>query len=187
MRKLTFLSAVLAVTAGAALADGMAQVSPTTTLIAPASDWSGAYVGLSAGTGQAENKGTNAEVDLNTYGVFAGYNYDMGQYVIGAEVSYDQIDIEGCRSCDDRVMRVMARIGYDAGRALPYLTAGFASLDLENGGNDNGFAYGVGADFKVTDRIVVGAQYIQHDFNDFNDTGNDLKAGVFSLRAAYRF
>ena len=66
------------------------------------------------------------------YGVHAGYMYDFGRIVAGAEIDWDatNINVDVPNSADgvdlDSVARAKLRLGYDAGRFLPYVTAGYA-------------------------------------------------------------
>ena len=157
----------------------------------PMSDWTGPYVGLQYGTGSADSESAD-EVDINTMGVQAGYLYDLGSVVLGAELDYANVnfDEDSDADLDGNVARLKARAGYDAGRFLPYLTAGVAKLDLEEDGveaSDNGSVYGLGVDFKVTESFLLGAEYLKHDFSDFDDTGVDLEADTLSVRASFQF
>lgn len=49
---------------------------------------------------------------------------------------------------------------------------------------DNGYAVSVGADFLVSNGFVIGAQCLHHRFDN---TGADLKAKLFQIRATYKF
>lgn len=158
------------------------------------SDWTGFYAGGVAGTGDV-TVGTNLddpalETDATSYGLYAGYNLDLGTFVIGGEISYDVLEFDVNEDLDNSVLRVGARAGYDAGAFLPYVTAGFANLTTEAFGDevdDNGYYYGVGVDYRATDNIVVGAQYLRHEFEDFNEGGADIQADLAQIRIAYQF
>lgn len=189
MNRIAALSITALMAATPALADGPAPAPVTPVVIAPASsDWTGAYLGLSIGTGNGEatQRGVSEESDMTTYGLFGGYNYDMGNMIAGVELSYDRLEIKDVDTDKSNVLRLMGRFGYDAGQVFPYVTAGFAKADLGDR-SDSGYAVGVGADFRVTDNFVVGAQYLHHSFDDFDDTGIDFKANLFQIRAAYKF
>jgi arginine:pyruvate transaminase len=58
--------------------------------------------------------------------------FDFGRIVVGAElesewsaVSIDDLDLD-----IDRMTSAKLRVGYDAGRILPYITAGYAQVSL---------------------------------------------------------
>lgn len=195
MKRIAIITLAAAI-AGPALADGptVAVVTPPVIApVAPAADWSGAYVGLSLGTGSGKltfnGNQVSPDLDFNSYGVFAGYNYDMGRTVVGGEISYSDLNIDDAPSgFDSSALRVMGRVGYDAGRFMPYATAGFASLKAES--NDaTGYAYGVGVDALLGNNFVVGAQYIRHQFTDIDNAPSsaEIEANQFEIRAAYKF
>jgi outer membrane immunogenic protein len=50
-----------------------------------------------------------------------------------------------------------------------------------------GIFYGVGFDYAVTDRMTVGAELLQHEFDNFDGTGLDVDALTFGVNAALRF
>ena len=197
MKTIIPLSAALLLSAGsAAFAGGLAEPvmapapAPVPVAAAPivmSSDWSGFYVGGQAGAGNVELDGaTTTDLDLNNYGVQAGYLYDLGSFVVGGEASYNKLDIDTLGD-DNAVTRVGAIAGFDAGRFMPYLAGGYASLDTDALGQDDGYYYGVGATYAVTDSINVGVEYLKHEFDDFNDTGTDVIADTTSLKVSYKF
>lgn len=179
--------ALAGLAAAPALADGFAPAPVTPPVIAPASDWSGAYVGLAAGAGtSASTAGERVnEHDGDYYGLFAGYNYDLGKAVIGAELSYTDIDL-GFADVDNSVTRLMVRAGYDAGRVMPYMTLGAAFFDLD-GGSDTGFAYGLGVDMRAGAHVIIGAQYVHEEAEDFAGTDQDVENEYVQLRVSYKF
>lgn len=187
--------ALSTVIAGPALADGPSVAVITPPVIAPpapAADWTGPYIGLAIGKGQLGGDTGNVletddDIDFNTYGLFGGYNYDMGRAVVGGELSYDKINVDDFDDVDASVLRVMARVGYDAGNFMPYATAGFARAEVEEV-SENGYAYGVGVDALFGNNFVVGAQYLRHQFDDVDDIEDaNLNANLFQIRAAYKF
>ena len=198
-------SCIFALAAGRALAGGLAEPSAPPAVIpaAPAStDWSGAYAGLQFGiltNGDLTSPGGDFTVDGNVYGVFGGYRYDFGQFVVGGEIDYmigsgDVTDAIGAVTPTDfdRLVRVGVEAGFDAGRALVYATAGYAMIDLgfAAGSTDSsGHFYGVGLDFLATDRVVVGAELLHHRFDDFSGgfVGSDLEVLTVGLNVGFRF
>jgi len=194
MKTLMSLSAAaLLATGSAAFAGGIAEPVMAPAPVAPAApiamvpvsaDWSGFYVGGQYGAGSVDLGA--AEPDLTNYGVQAGYLYDLGSFVVGGEASYNVLDIDTVGD-DNSVTRVGVLAGYDAGRFMPYLAGGYASLDADALGQDNGYYYGVGATYAVTDSINVGVEYLEHKFDDFNDTGADIEAKTTSLKVSYKF
>lgn len=196
--KLVSLAIAATLAAGAAHAGGyVAPVVETAPVVVEpvvttdASDWTGFYAGLQygQGTGEASFGDLNTESDFDGYGVHGGYMHDFGKFVAGAELDYNKLDIDDADKGD--LTRLRARAGYDMGRFLPYVTLGAAHLSADQAGVDvseTGFTYGLGADFKVTERFTVGAEYTKQDFNDVdNIDGLDLDTDMVQLRGTFRF
>ncbi len=156
--------------------------------VIPSSDWTGFYTGLQLGyadmDGPAALDGNN-----NTYGFHAGYDYDLGNWVIGGELDYDKTDVDlgGGAANVDSVARLKFKGGYDLGNTLVYATAGVARADTTVGNETGPFA-GIGITYKVTDRYTIGAEVLEHRFSDIGGTaGDDLDATTFNLRGSLRF
>jgi len=200
MKTIFSLAALAALASTPALAGGLnpLSVEPVVTPVAPVlilpmspSDWTGFYVGGQAGFGTvtATDPTDEADVDFNVYGLHAGYNYDLGSFVVGAEAAYDSADLDYFDGSNN-VGRLGARVGYDLGRILPFGTAGFASLTSDIAGSDTtdtGYYYGFGVDYAVTNNITAGVQLLRHQFDDFNDSGVDIEADAAQLRVSYNF
>lgn len=195
---MTLTSSLLAVTA--VHAGGLAPVAPTPVVIAPAivpmavvdSNWGGFYAGLAYGSTDLTVSSEGAEDEEfsgDGPGIFAGYNHDFGQYVLGAELSHDQFD-DIAEGTDASLTRLKARAGYDGGSWMPYAMLGLASMEVSGGGtsvDDSGFTYGLGVDFAVTPNVVLGAEISRSTFEDFDGQGIDIDADVMQLRASYKF
>lgn len=149
-------------------------------------DWTGFYAGAQAGVSRLEIL-TSDDSGFG-YGVFAGYNYDFGQFVLGGEIDFTTAEYTLNSVTDDvSNTRLKIRGGYDLGRTLVYAVAG--GVRANGGGiNDNGFTLGLGADFKLTENFIIGAEY-KHDFIDVDALGVDvdLDFDTFLLRASYKF
>ncbi|MGR3463224.1 outer membrane protein [Limimaricola sp.] len=176
----------------APVADPVAPAAPVAVApAAPVSDWTGAYVGAQLGYGQAETSDDGFDEDGAVYGAQAGYNYDFGRFVLGGELDYVGTEIDNDDNGIDGVARAKLRAGYDAGAFLPYVTAGYASAytDEEIGGDDqfDGYVYGAGLDYKVSENIVVGGEVLQHEFEDLGNTDVDLDATTAAMRVSYKF
>lgn len=187
-------TAALALVTGPALAGGLNEPMPEVVPVAPApapmviatSDWTGFYAGGSFGNIQLSQDDTDLGERENGFGIHGGYLADLGTFVVGGEVEFSRYDDTAVGQTD--VTRLKGRVGYDAGQFLPYAVAGFASVDTEALDDDNGYFFGLGADFAVTDNVLVGAEYLRHEFDDELDPGNgDITADTLSLRVSYKF
>lgn len=197
MKNVMIASVIASLTATASFAGGIAEpivtVAPAAPVVVAApvvmtNDWSGFYAGAQVGFGDVEFSPTASE-DLTSYGVQAGYLYDLGKFVVGGEVAYANLDLDETDS-DAYALRAGVIAGYDAGRFLPYLTAGYANLNIDNGTadvNDGGYYYGAGVDYAVTSNVRVGVEYLEHKFDNFNDSTDDVSAQTTSLKVSYVF
>jgi outer membrane immunogenic protein len=116
-------------------------------------------------------------------GLFAGYNFQVGQAVFGIEgglssfagdqsfsnvPNVDSIDVTPLWQADAR-----ARIGYDAGRFLPYVSVGYSWLgvntelydtfveeDVEADRTYGGLSAGFGADIALSEHFFARAEYL---------------------------
>lgn len=140
------------VTAALALAGGVAQASgpvapvqqPPMVLPAtpPAYDWSGAYAGLGLTYGRMgmdTNGALPSYPDASGAGLsaIAGYNWQNGNVVYGAEAALDFSNRSGSndcgmggQTCDSHVRNqasIRGRLGYAMDRSLMFMTLGYAS------------------------------------------------------------
>lgn len=158
-------------------------------------DWGGFYVGaqLGYGFGEADNGAATNDFDGLLGGLFAGYNWDLGNFVLGLEGDYNLADLQfdGDPSTIDQIARIKLRGGYDMGRTLIYAVGGAAYANATDTGigdlSDWGWALGAGADYQFTDRWVGGIEYLYHSFDDFDSTGVDIDAHTIAARVSMRF
>ncbi len=178
--------------AAPAIAGNLEPAPRNTRVAAPAPaapagvDWTGPYVGAQIGYGTGDADGP--DLDGVFGGGLAGYNFDMGGWVLGGEVDYNAADlgIDGGGTIE-QLGRAKLRAGYEVGNALPYLAAGGAYA--ADDGSDDGFGYAVGAglDILFTERLVGGIEYLYHDFNDFGSANTDVTVNTIAARAIYKF
>jgi outer membrane immunogenic protein len=170
----------------------------------PVSGWSGFYAGINGGYGWGtltrEPAGGGAETQNNTggwdLGGQAGYNMDLGGFVVGAEadlqwsdIGYSE-DIAGTgtfKAGMDYFGTVRGRAGMSFGAVMPYVTAGFAAgrgtASVTDGNNvvtsqsatHMGWAVGGGLEAKATENITLKAEYLYVDLG--TQTYNGLPVG----------
>lgn len=221
------LSVAALLAAGPALAGGFSPVvvpaapaAPVAvvTPVAPSADWSGPYVGGQLGYGSLsidDNDDTSdapfEDENFNggLYGLHAGYRFDFGRIVAGAELDFDGTQIEvdeealgGAPAALEvgSVRRAKLQLGFDAGNFLPYVTAGIAQAKLNSeseeveavlGESADGNFIGLGASYMVSDRLMVGVEALRHSFDEFDSgsalEGADIDVNTISLRGSFRF
>lgn len=149
-------------------------------------------------------------------GVHVGYNYQFGAgngFVLGAyadidfttlDIQVDDIDdIDGIDDDEigdvDFIARGMAKVGYAFDRTLVYGQAGVAYLSadldvLDDDINEAGYAVGAGLDYAITDNVVIGGDYVFHQFDDvangddeFDVDGVDLDVHTIRAKLSYKF
>lgn len=196
-------SAALGLAAFPALAGSLTPIDPDPVVVAPAPapaapvayDWSGLYGGVQLGWGNAgvDGGGLNEDGDGVIGGVHAGYDWDLGNYVLGVGLDYNAANIEtdGGNANLDALGRARVRAGYDAGQWLFYGTGGAAYADASITGtgasSDWGWFAGAGAEYRVNQNLSVGGEALYHQFDDFDGSGVDLDATTFQARVTYRF
>lgn len=209
------LSTLLLLTTAAQAADlgwnsGASPVySPT-----PASGWSGFYAGVNAGyawgTLIRQPAGGGAQTQNNTsggqIGAQAGYNMDMGGFVVGgeADLQWSSIahteDLPGIGSFKagiDFYGTIRGRAGMSFGQVMPFVTAGVAAgrgtASVTNGvgvttsqsATHMGWTVGAGLEAQATENISIKAEYLYVDLGTQTYAGP--LAGLGGIDATQRF
>jgi opacity protein-like surface antigen len=161
-------------------------------VVAPSADWSGFYAGAQVGYGDLDSNGAGLDGTGELGGVHAGYRWDLGTTVLGAEVDWDtaNIDLGGAAGELDNVARLKFSAGADLGQTLVYATAGGARAKANVGGaglSDNGWFVGAGASYALTDQWALGGEVLTHKFDDFDGSGVDLDATTVTARVSFQF
>ena len=196
---------------GAAFAGGLAEPVGVAAPIVLGGDWTGFYLGGQLGQGRVDFsdetetsfalEGEDYGMEGLIYGLHAGYLYDFGSFVAGLEMDYDDPDLE--LEVDDSetgigvdsIARAQLLAGYDAGVVLPYLVGGVVAATLQDdadiftldGRKDTGRFLGAGAAYAASESIRVGAEVLQHSFEDFDSTGEDFDVTTASLKVSFAF
>lgn len=188
MFRMTFAKPALAV-----LALG-ASVSFAASASAQQQTWDGPYGGIELGYGDFNTDGTSVgDADGSIGGFFLGFNRDYGDWVVGTELSYDFVDgdFKGGGGQIDEIARLKVRGGRDFGQSFVYVVGGpawaEASLSGGHSNDETGWFTGVGIDYRMTERWVLGGEVLYNQFNDLAGNGNDVDGVTMMLRTSLRF
>lgn len=160
----------------------------------PAFTWTGFYIGGLAGLGfgSFDRPGSSyfgSSTFGGAFGATAGYNYQSGNLLVGAEGDYAWSHIaDETKSVAggfagtgviNNLDTIRARFGYVYDRALFYGTGGYAGAEVRGAlsaiapaaGFDqtryvNGFTLGVGMEYAITPHITAKAEYLYASFGD---------------------
>ena len=175
----------------------------------PVFAWSGFYAGVNGqlGLGSFSQGGSQAfGTPLGGLGgLTAGYNYQSGQLLVGAEVdaAFGSISGNGYSGSGGHSSGVInglgtarVRVGYVYDRALLFVTGGYAGTALDGKLNDfasspnlqidqshylNGFAVGAGIEYAITTKISVKGEYLFTGFGSrsyFTGTRDQVTSGA---------
>jgi len=197
MKFLLSATAATALMAGTAFA-GNIEPAPMEPVLAPAPapvfsspNWTGFYAGGQLGYANVDTNFAGVDGDGLIGGLTAGYDYDLGNWVVGAGLDYDWTDVSlnNVPSTDiDNIFRAKLRGGYKLGNGLLYATAGYANADTNNLGDEDGYFVGAGYEHMVTQNVSLGGEILYHEFDGFNTTPNtDVEATTAQVRATFRF
>ena len=205
------LSAILLLTAPTQAAD-LGWNSGTSPMYSPtpATAWAGFYAGVSGGYGFGSAtvspapgaQATNSTGGWNL-GAQAGYNMDMGGFILGAEadlqwsnVAYSEVvGGDTFKAGIDFYGTLRGRAGMAFGQVMPYVTGGIAAgrgtASLDNGvvtsqsATHMGWTAGVGLEAQATSNISIKAEYLYVDLG--TQAYNGLPAGIGNIDVTQRF
>jgi outer membrane immunogenic protein len=190
-RLILALVGVAALTGAAAAADlprPMAQPYYKAPVAVPAYSWTGFYIGVNGGGAYGRSAwDTTGTFNLGggLVGGTVGYNYQIGQAVLGVEGDIDWADIDGstntacplgCKTSDDWLSTVRGRLGFAADRFMPFITGGAAFGDIKAStpgfagatSTNAGWTIGGGLEFAIAGNLTVKAEYLYVDLGKFN-------------------
>ncbi len=199
---------VLALGGVASAADLPRRNTAPTAYVAPVPvfTWTGLYAGVNAGYSWGSQKGaadaTYGSLDGAQVGGTIGYNYQMGQIVLGVEGDDAWNQARGSKagaiSKSTNVATARGRIGYAVDRVLLFTTAGYAggAVDRTVGGASasdwhNGYALGGGMEYAFTSNVSAKAEYLYTDLTSKSETAVPSRAGLTAntvrMGVNYRF
>lgn len=185
---------------------------------APIFTWTGFYVGVNGGYafGEVDSTGVSGFRDSDGFvgGGQIGYNYQVGQIVLGLEADFQGADLKSGVSnvLGDTATTevnyfgtVRARVGFAVDRFMPYVTGGFAYGNVKTAFNfpripatfrsdevQFGYTIGAGLEYAFTNNLSAKIEYLYTDLESGSVSGlPGVKVGTdFSLVRAglnYRF
>ena len=200
MKHVALATLILLGAPAAAMAGGMAAPVTEPALAAPApviatvpsTDWTGFYTGLSLGYGNSYTTGITQSGKMKIAGVNLGYRRDLGKVVVGGEISFakDNVNVGAASTTINSTTALRLTVGTDLGRTLVYGSAGVDRANATLAGvtaTGTGYSFGIGADYALTQRWTVGAALETNRYNDFNNTGVNLKDTALALKVGFRF
>lgn len=178
----------------------------------PAFTWTGFYVGANAGYGwgnvNANGFANVGDLDGFVGGGQVGYNYQMGQFVVGAEADFQGADLSSGSNLGlvnvktEYFGTVRARVGVAFDRFMPYITGGWAYGNVKTSipalgfssdrTHTGGYAVGGGLEYAFTNNLIAGVEYLYVDLGEKNILGAaGTKVGtdfsVVRARLSYKF
>jgi outer membrane immunogenic protein len=190
---LSAIACVLSLSAQAAdLPQRMEPAAPVPYV--PAFSWTGFYLGGELGWIRTDNNVSTGALLLGTpflvsstsgkdgltYGALAGYNYQMGQFVLGVEgdfsgftvgtIRYTAITGDFLTAHSKWGGSIRGRLGFAADHALFYVTGGAAfisndtsvpttGISIGGDGTRAGWTVGAGVDYAFTNNWFTGLEY----------------------------
>lgn len=145
-------AAALVVSAPALAADKGGPTGPAIAASAPieAYSWTGTYAGIHAGF-------LREDVEDKLAGIHVGYRHHQGMLVYGAELGATMADPRN-PDFDNVLFGATASVGFALDRLLLSLKGGYALNE-----HVDGWTYGLGADFAITDNWTIGIEAMRTD------------------------
>ncbi|HLL29290.1 MAG TPA: outer membrane protein [Xanthobacteraceae bacterium] len=175
-------------------------------------DWTGFYAGINAGYGWGSSRfdfGAAGANHIDTSGGLVGgtlgYNYQIGQTVLGLEGDFDWQDVKSngvcvagvCQTKSNWLSTVRGRLGYAFDRFMPYVTGGAAFSEVKanipgvGSASDTrtGWTVGGGAEYAFAPNWTVKAEYLYVDLGTLNcpACGANVKVKENVVRAGLNY
>jgi outer membrane immunogenic protein len=206
---LAVLAGLASVAASSAqAADLIIEEVPMVGVVEMGGDWEGGYVGIHAGymTGSFDHlvggfPNNDGDMDGWLLGVQAGYNFYLADGVVaGIEGDISWANVEGtcvagpgvCGFATTQTIdwegSLRARLGFDGGAIMPYLTAGLAvahgersSLGSSAEATHIGWTAGAGVEVAATEDVSINLMYRYSDYgSQVYDYGSDPEVALTS-------
>jgi OOP family OmpA-OmpF porin len=176
-----------------ALAAALLSVS-----VAQASEFSGGWIGAKAGSNRSDIAGATVATakNANTYGFEAGYNWDMGGFLLGVDgfADFNQKSIHTSvpgptLNYGSDVYGLDAKLGLPSGNWLPYAKLGYGSARLTGGvatGSGSAAHLGLGVEYKFAPHWSVAGEYTTIS-DKYNNNVQKLNNNNFTIGVNYYF
>ncbi|MEE9375588.1 MAG: outer membrane beta-barrel protein [Rhizobiaceae bacterium] len=166
------------------------------------SNWSGFYIGTGVSYTKYKDKdgrfpGFISSGDDLALSLHAGYNHQVNNFVVGFEADYVNLSSEfkivpppfvPLNLEVTNMMSARLRVGYDFDRFMPFATGGVAYAATNIAGLQGyGWVAGGGLEYKVTDHLVFGVQYLHYHFDEFGGDPVTVDADLFNARFSAKF
>ena len=134
----------------------------------------------------------------NATALYLGYLWQRNNLVYGGELAYTRLKdnfVTGFTCCEvDRSIDLKGRVGMAANRVLFYGVLGYSMSSYDEGSGNwdpSGLSYGLGVDFRATQRLNIGLEYLARDLNGDNPNGLGQEVNIdldtVSLRVGLSF
>ena len=151
--------------------------------------WTGFYAGAHTGYGEVFDDPAGFDVGGGLLGMHLGYNYQIGNTVLGVEGDYSGSWMEDGVLDVDYLASIRARAGYAFGNALVYGTIGYAWADastLAGSADFDGLVLGAGLDYKFAQNWSARVEGLQYWLEPDSNVG-DLDVGVVRAGLTWHF
>ena len=177
--------------------------------VTPIYNWTGPYIGISGGYGWGNSDfsgGGSVDPDGGLFGATIGYNWQLGMLVTGIEgdISWSGLSDSGtctlgpCRVENNWLGTVRGRLGYNAGRWMPYVTGGLAVGDIDaritgvgsSSSTEVGWTVGAGVEAAIAGPWTVKVEYLYVDLGEGDSIGGqrpDFTTNIVRAGLNYRF
>ncbi len=160
-------------------------------------NWTGPYVGGTFGFGRVSSSGAASSETGFGAAPHAGYNMDMGDWIVGAEIEVlpnALVDLSTAtrdmRGTSGRVkLRAGPKLGAD-GRTFAFGTLGAAQVRSSSAtGNhsDTGILGGVGVSHAIQDNFFATGEILYHRFGNAGGTNSSANATTATVGLSFRF
>ncbi len=199
-----------AATAQTALAGSPAPAAEEPPLVMPAQEpatWEGAYLGATFGTRAGGDMTYTPGATFpslepgQSYGLFAGYNFQNGNFVYGGELAYQKVNAPGFGALGfpaetfEYFLDAKLRGGVAMDNALLYGFAGYSGSAYSVVAppatwNVSGVNFGIGIDIKAGSNMIIGAEYIVRNLSGATNIPGltqDATIQELQLRVGWKF